>query len=525
MRKAKLANLGLLIAVLSLLTNMLAQSQSTVTPASSFAAVMVEKEKGYKGPEFFEAGEVPRWPLTRETQAYAAIKGEHLLEYVKELTEISHHSRDRGEQLWGRITGTGADAETAAWFAARLRQAGVTQVYEQQLELPEQREVRSWAVSVEANGKRIALESSVAARGAPGTNNAELDLEAVYVGLGSEADFKGRDVKGKAVFIYSMPLPGAWQQTYTRFDAAGRAEARGAAAIFVVIATPGNMRTVVGASTRVPGFTLGSQDGANVRELIEQAQDARPPHVRIRSDIGTATGEKTSLVWGVIPGMTDEKIVINAHRDGYYEAANDNATGVATALGLAEYFARIPKEKRRRTIIVVGNPGHHNTAVGSQFMVAHKDDFFAKAALLINCEHTAQARTDLFGNRLMALDVSWEANLYIGGGPKLRSLVERDLAMLGVSHYKELDPSPAGDIGQTYRLAPSLQLIVATHLYHTDQDTLESIPPNGLENVTRAYAKIIDDVNELELSEVAARQTGSDRQAPQARKSTTAQTP
>ena len=45
------------------------------------------------------------------------------------------------------------------------------------------------------------------------------------------------------------------------------------------------------------------------------------PHVKIRADIGTATGEKTSLVWGVIPGMTDEKIVINAHRDGYYEAA------------------------------------------------------------------------------------------------------------------------------------------------------------------------------------------------------------
>jgi hypothetical protein len=517
MLKSKLKNLRLAMAVSALLGGALAQSQGPVqsqnpaTPAPAFGVAMAERERDYKGPEFFAASEVPRWPLTKETQAYASINGEHLLEYVRELTEISHHSRDRGEQLWGRITGTKADAESAAWFASKLRQAGVTQVYEQALDLPEQREVRSWAVSVEANGKTMPLDSSVAARGAPGTNRAELDLEAVYVGLGSEADFMGRDVKGKAVFIYSMPLPGAWQQTYTRFDAARRAEDRGAAAVFVIIATPGNMRTVVGASTRVPGFTLGSQDGAKVREWIEQAQGNRPPHVKVRSDVATATGQRTSLVWGVIPGMTDEKIVINAHRDGYYEAANDNATGVATALGLAEYFAKMPKEKRRRTIIVVGNPGHHNTPVGSQFMAAHKDEFFTKAALLINCEHTAQARTDLFGNRLMALDVSWEANLYIGGGPVLKSLVEKDLAALGVSHYKELDPSPAGDIGQTYKLAPSLQLIVATHFYHTDHDTLETIPPNGIENVTRAYAKIIDDVNKLELAELGATQAVSTR--------------
>jgi hypothetical protein len=66
--------------------------------------------------------------------------------------------------------------------------------------------------------------------------------------------------------------------------------------------------------------------------------------------------------------------------------------------------------------------------------------------------------------------------------------------------YKELDPSPAGDIGSTYRFAPSLQLIVATHYYH---DTYETIPPNGLENVTRAYAKIIDDVNKLDLKDIA----------------------
>ena len=50
-------------------------------------------------------------------------------------------------------------------------------------------------------------------------------------------------------------------------------------------------------------------------------------------------------VWATLPGMTDEKIVIVAHRDGWFEGANDNAAGVATTVGLAEYFAALPRER------------------------------------------------------------------------------------------------------------------------------------------------------------------------------------
>src|SRR5271170_5009278 len=116
-------------------------SQSPTAPPARTNG-MAEKERTYTGPIFFAPSEMPRWPLTKETQAYGSINGDHLLEYVKDLTEISHHSRDRGEQLWGRITGTKADVETAQWFAAKLRAAGVTDVHEVPLDLPEQREVR-----------------------------------------------------------------------------------------------------------------------------------------------------------------------------------------------------------------------------------------------------------------------------------------------------------------------------------------------------------------------------------------------
>ncbi len=471
---------------------------------SQYLSRQLQAERNFRDPVYFPPEGAPRWPLTPATSAYASITGEHLRDYVAELVDISHRSRDRGEQLWGRITGTQADAETAQWFVDKLRKMGVTDIHQEQLDLPPQPTPKSWEVSVSGVGKSIQLDSAVAARGGTGTNGATLDLEAVYVGLGTAADFAGRDVKGKAVFIYAEALPGAWKNSNTSYGAGRRAEERGAAAVFVTIGIPGNFKTVVGAgATHVPGFTLGFRDGAAVREMIEQAGAGAAPRVKVRSDIEPVSGEKTALVWGVIPGMTDEKIVINAHRDGYYEAVDDNATGVATELGLAEYFAKLPKSKRRRTIVIVSNPGHHNTAIGNQWLIAHKDSFFDKAALLINSEHTGQTSADFYGYTLLPTNAPWNFDWYAGGGPKLAPIVTKDWDLFGISRYVKATASGSGDLGALDHLAPSIDLIQATPFYHSDHDTLDSISLWGIEAVTRSYAKIIDDLNKVELGDLA----------------------
>ena len=54
--------------------------------------------------------------------------------------------------------------------------------------------------------------------------------------------------------------------------------------------------------------------------------------------------------------------MIVAHRDGWFEGANDNGTGVATMIGLAEYFAKVPEGAAPRTITFIGTTGHHDNA-------------------------------------------------------------------------------------------------------------------------------------------------------------------
>jgi hypothetical protein len=38
--------------------------------------------------------------------------------------------------------------------------------------------------------------------------------------------------------------------------------------------------------------------------------------------------------------------------------------------------------------------------------------------------------------------------------------------------------------------------------FHSDGETPETVPWTGLEAITRAYAKIIDDVNDLDLKDL-----------------------
>ena len=447
-----------------------------------------------------------RWPLVPSAQAYAPINGDRLKGYVKEITAISRRYRDKGHQYWGRIAGTDADAENAKWMAAKFRAAGLTNVRIQPLDLPPQWMPQSWSVVVSGAGKSVKLEAVTPEQRLSAALSGTRDLEVVYVGWGTEADFAGRDVKGKAAFIYSMPMPGIRTTSATRNGAASRAIARGAAAVFNVVEMPGNvtgMWSITSGADRdkVPAFFVGSRDGAAVRDMIEGAGSAAP-RVKIELDIKMLPGLRTANVWGELPGTTDEDIIVVAHRDGFYDGAADNASGMATQLGLAEYFAKIPAAQRRRTIRFVATSGHHSTAVGIQWLADNKDTVFAKTALLINCEHTSLTQMYGPGGQVKS-NLQAAHSLYVTPGP-LTPIVLDALKTFGVGTRAGISASPAGEIGRVYQFAPSMQIIEADFYYHTDAETDDVVPPSGLESTTRAYAKMIDEVNKVSLPAIRA---------------------
>jgi hypothetical protein len=451
-----------------------------------------------------------QWPLPAgEDRVYGAIDGKHLHQYVVEQAVIARKYRDAGHpQFWGRITGTSGDAEAAEWMSAKFKQIGLTDVRIQPIDLPPQWLPQSWTITATGSGKTLQLDKSATpAYLSPGTTGAGLDLGAVWVGTGSEADFAGRDVAGKAVFMFSLPLPGSMNNTSTAEGAPARAESKGAAAIFEVIALPGNMRNVLyPARTKVPIFALGMEDGYAIRDLIGHSPAGQAPRVKLRMDVQMVPDQKSALVWGTLPGATDETIYIMAHRDGWFDAATDNASGVATMLGLAEYYAKVPKAARRRTIVFVGLDGHHNDAgVGRMWMVAHRDELFVKTALAINAEHTSTLQTYFYGENIRKTN-TYTAQLWYAGGPsrpKLQDIALKAFREFGVSIYAEPEQAPPpGDLGRFFRFVPGVDAGDFNMYFHTDGETPETVPWTGLEASTRAYAKIIDSVNKLPLADL-----------------------
>ena len=441
--------------------------------------------------------------LAAEDQKYAAIDGKRLKEYVADQVAISKRYRDAGHRLWGRIIGTESDAEDAAWLIEKFKQTGLSDVHAQYFDLPAQWMPESWSMSAWVGKKKLEFESAQPAYLAPATAKQGLELKVVYAGLGSEADFQGRDVRGKAVLLYSMPQPdSAWNSAASE-GAVERAVAKGAAAVLEVVAVPGNFRMqIYPAGEKAPAFSLGTEDGNALRDLIAGAPPNDPPMVKIELDVQMAAGLKTATVWGTLPGATDETIYVVAHRDGWFEGANDNGTGVATMLGLAEYFSKIPREQRRRTMVFLGTSGHHNGEMPSGSWLAEHKEVFAKTALLINCEHTAGVQVDLRGPVGRRVNQTGAFTWYVGGSRRLAELAARAYRDFGVATYEEPERGAGGEMAAFYKSAPSLQLLQGGIYFHSDHDTLETVPYTGLAASTRAYAKIIDGVNELSLSEL-----------------------
>lgn len=450
-----------------------------------------------------------RWPLPAGAESYVAIDGKRMHGDVVAQAVISRRYRDQGHpKFWGRIIGTSSDAESAEWLARRFREIGLSDVRIQPFDLEPQWMPQTWDVRVTSGGKTIALDSAQPNYGSVPTPGGGIDLEAVYAGLGSEADYAGKDVKGKAVFYYTQ----VGLQLGTDWSAlAKRAAAHGAAAVFEVDMLPGNMRYQgYPSNTNAPAFIVGSGDGFAVRDML--AAPGQRPRVKMTLDVKMVPNLKTALVWGTLPGATDETIYVIAHRDGWFDAAGDNASGVASMIGLAEYYAKVPPAQRRRTMVFVGVDGHHNSgagsAVGLKWMADNRDKLFAKTALMINAEHPSTLQTYVRPRYEEQRDIAWSnaytAQQWYAGGrsrPELQAIAEKAFREFGVPLLREPNVRPPlGDLGRFFRVLPGVATSDFHHYFHTDQETPATVPWTGLEASTRAYAKIIDEVNKLPLA-------------------------
>jgi hypothetical protein len=445
----------------------------------------------------------PRWPLPSTERAYASFDGARIKQDVDAITAIARSSRADGTQYWGRIAGSPSDAATRKWMADRFRQLGATDIREQAFPLPPQWRPAKWTVSsVGRPGAAHVLSSAFPFTNSPGTPSGGVELDVAYVGLGRAADFAGRNVRGKAVLIFSTPAPGVRDHSAEWLGGLERAQAEGAAAMLVVLGLPGNLTSIMRDPTKVPAFSLGQEDGVYLADLVDRAATGAPPKVRLDLDVKMDTGLASATVWGSVRGTSDEDIVIIAHHDGFFEGATDNASGMATLLALVEYYAKQPAASRRRTLRFAATPAHHAGDPAVRWMHDQRAAVFGKTALILNIEHTSTMEVYLHGPYLRRSNMIGAKRWAVYGSPALEQLLVQSFDAFGVTTYAEPDANAGGAMAPIRNDAPSFMFNDASTYYHTSADTAAVVPTPGLEASARTFARIIDQANRLSRKEL-----------------------
>jgi hypothetical protein len=444
----------------------------------------------------FADSQYPTWPLTPEQKAYAVIDGARMKQHVVNLAKIALGDRDAGHKWWGRLPGTTADREGMAYMTREFERLGLT-VEHFPYVLPEDWRPTDFTASYKtADGKTIDLATVFPVADTKATGPQGIMAEAVWVGIGSGADFLGRDVRGKAVVIYSTFVPGG--RSHSASDRAGlfnantRAVQLGAAVVVNVMAVPGNGQfQPEGGLRNVPQFTLSQDEGFALKDRLDAGEKII---MNFRLVVPELRNLKTEYTIATLPGASDEQIVVMTHTDGYFQAATDNAAGMASALEIARFYAAKAQKERPRTMKFIQFPDHHHGEVARG---QHIDKTYPwnKVAVKLTMEHPSQTLLYMYNNDLTPTNAIGAFRWNALGSAQFERMVFETLREFGVSVYGLEDGPKNGNY------APSFHIIEHV-IYHTSLDVPELVPASGLERTTRAFAAALDRANKMTMKEL-----------------------
>ena len=366
--------------------------------------------------------------------------------------------------------------------------------------------------------------------------------EVVFAGYGITApelqydDYAGLDVQDKIVLVMThepqekneqgpFRKPEAFQYTEIRYKVINARE-HGARGI-IVVTDPNNhegekeelfvIRGTAGASAGIVAVNalrevaeaVLSPTGKSLAELQKEIDEKLKPRsflipgviAHLQVSLIREKGRAANVI-GVLPGrdptLRGEAVVIGAHYDHLgrggetslapdrygeiHPGADDNASGVAGVIALAEAFAR---SGARRTLIFVAFDGEEMGLLGSSHYVKNPPWPLEKTYAMINLDGIGRLEND----RLYILGVD--------SGKGLRSLVQEtaNVEATGRSPLLHMRGDGFGPSDHTSFYAkgrPVLMFSTGPHLdYHRPSDTPEKINRGGLEKVVRLIFRTV----------------------------------
>ena len=439
-----------------------------------------------------------------------------LLDHVKYLASDELAGREAGEP--------GADS-AAAYIAALFQSYGLEPLgsdgYRQPLEI-------TTTITV-APDSRLILETS------SGTRELELGTEWMpfnFSGAGSASAgaFRGghglsadayEDIESPGIVVLLGGTPDDFDPHTAGVDPSPRrkvttAREQGAEAVFIVVERlrlpqAGDPPHSVG----IPAIQILESD--EILALLDDEQ----LQIRLEAKVEPLKVTAYNLVGkleGSDPARADEIVVVGAHYDHLgmggpgsmspdevapHNGADDNASGTAVLLGMAEYFATHPDARPARSLVFVAFTAEEMGLLGSDYFVNNPPFSLDRVTALVNFDMVGRLKDDgsmqVFGTQSAE---EFEA--------LLDTLDARDDALtLG---YVGDGYGPSDQTSFYAKKIPVLHLFTGTHTqYHRPDDDWELINAEGMAQVAEFSAILIS-----ELANWPGELTLIERQRPQA---------
>ncbi|MGC4934691.1 hypothetical protein ACLQ3C_13540 [Gordonia sp. DT30] len=177
----------------------------------------------------------------------------------------------------------------------------------------------------------------------------------------------------------------AWLGQGSITEAMDRFKAAGAVGLIVIWDLPreaadGQYAPYDGIIRNLPALSVDRVTGARLHDVARAGGSVR---LRLQATVNPVTSPN---MYGIIPGRTDEFVMLQSHTDGTNGLEENGPEGL---LSVAQYLARIPRHELGRSILFVMSTGHMaGQALGTEaFLRRHKGDLVARTAAAISIEH------------------------------------------------------------------------------------------------------------------------------------------
>ncbi|MGP3751127.1 hypothetical protein B046DRAFT_05850 [Streptomyces sp. LamerLS-316] len=216
---------------------------------------------------------------------------------------------------------------------------------------------------------------------------ADVPLPALQAQVFDDLDWGGPDdIRHVADHDPATPYERVWLSQDVMREQLGLFAGAGAAGLVLVVDLPAEALHEAyllydGVLRGLPAVFVSREQGGRLRAAADRGQEATLVLEAQVEDV------ETPNVLGVIPGASEELVVLHSHTDGT-NGLEDN--GPEAILAMAQYLARVPRHELPRSVLILLTTGHFatHTAWGLEaFLERHRDDLVPRIAAALCLEH------------------------------------------------------------------------------------------------------------------------------------------